>query len=81
MVRPVGRLLLLFALRPGLVDSDAEASDMFTAGELSVDGILSEIPFDLNEVLHCNSPCVCSRPVRDILPGGRGTCELKSAGE
>ena len=47
---PVGRLLLLFALRPGLVDSDAEARDMFTAGELSVDGILSEVAFDLNVV-------------------------------
>src|ERR1017187_8954676 len=62
---PVGRLLLLFALRPRLVDRDAEACDMFAAGELSVDGILSEVAFDLNEVLHCNSPCVCSRPVRD----------------
>ena len=37
---PVGRLLLLFALRPGLVDRDTEARDMLTAGELSVDGIL-----------------------------------------
>ena len=27
-------MLLLFALRPGLVDSDAEARDMFAAGEL-----------------------------------------------
>ena len=52
---------------------------MFTAGELSVDGILSEVAFDLNEVLHCDSPCVCSRPVRDILPEGRGTCELPRA--
>ena len=76
---PVGRLLLLFTLRPGLVDGDAEARNMFAAGKLSVDGILSEVAFDLNEVLHCDSPCVCSRPVRDILPEGRGTSELPRA--
>ena len=52
---------------------------MFAVGELCVDGILSEVAFDLNEVLHCDAPCVCSRPVRDILLEGRGTCELPRA--